>query len=320
MIPAVRPAGLLSALLAALLGSCSAAPPPVGRFGPDPFAGTRPVTTVSAPCALTRRGVVPFTVARLIQVEVLINGGRASMVLDTGAERSLLTPEAAKRLGVTDRYDFSRNVAGIGAVSRGGDARLRSLSIGGATIADPRILVTPIPLPGADGLLGADLLGDFDLDLDGPRRQLTLYDRTECEDLSPPWPGRHLTLETTRSLDRHPFFPVQVGGHALDATIDTGAQRTTMSGAAAAQAGTPPSMLAGDPAATARGTGGETLGAVLHQFHSFLIGGDPFEGPVLVVPGIRLPRESGILIGLDYLLTRRIWLSYRSRRIFIARG
>jgi len=309
---------VLGALMLAGTG-CASVPVATGRIGIDPFAGTS-ATPERTDCVLTRRGAVPFTVASLILVEARINGGRATLVLDTGAERSILGPDAAKRLGVTSRYDFDRSLSGIGNTIRTGDARLQSLTVGEVAFSDPRILVGPIGPMGADGLLGADLLGEFDLDLDGPGRQLTFYDRVQCASLRPPWPGRFVTLETTRSLDRHPFFPVTIDGHELSATIDTGAQRTAMSAAFAARAGVSVAALASDPVAVTRGVGGETLRAAIHQFRTFSIGGDAFRGPVLVVPGIALPRESGIVIGLDYLLPRRMWLSYGSRRIFITPG
>lgn len=310
---------LLLSLLTAASG-CASPSAPIGRIGIDPFAGATGTPPPSTACSLTRRGAVPLTIDRLIHVEARINGGRATLVLDTGAERSIISPEVAKRLAVTQRYDFDRSVAGIGASVRTGDARLQSFTLGEVALSDPRILVGPIGPLGADGLLGADLLAEFDLDLDVPRRQLTLYDRVQCETLRPPWPGRFVTLETTRSLDAHPFFPVKVNGQELSATIDTGAQRTTMTAAAAARVGVTGAALASDPVALARGVGGETLRTAIHQFQSFTVGGDAFRGPVLVAPGIALPRDSAVVIGLDFLLTRRMWLSYGSRRIFLAPG
>ena len=38
----------------------------------------------------------------------------------------------------------------------------------------------------------------------------------------------HTTIETTRSLDRHPFFPVEIDGRELSATLDTGAQHSVI--------------------------------------------------------------------------------------------
>jgi hypothetical protein len=212
-------------------------------------------------------------------------------------------------------------VRGIGQVIHTGDARLRSMSLGGLSLEDPRMLVGPIGIaaPGfaPDGLLGADLLGDFDLDIDLPNRELTLYDRASCGgDLRPPWPGPYTTIETTRSLDRHPFFPVEIDGRELSATLDTGAQHTVI---AASRTGLSAAAFVGDPQLRTRGVGGEILPAFLHQFGAFRIGGELFRSPVLVVPGLALPRDADVIIGLDYLQSRRIWLSYGSRRIFVAR-
>ena len=288
----------------------------------------RPVTDLFAPpsdrsgptsCTIARRAVIPLRFRGLILVDVRINGGPATLILDTGAQRSVITADAAKRLAVTDRYDFNNPITGIGRVVQTGDARLQSFTLGALPLSNPRILVGGLELPGigADGLLGADLLGDFDLDLDLPRRTLTLYDRLDCPTLRPPWTGRYATLETTRSLSNHPFFPVQVDGHTLTASFDSGAQRTLLSAAGAAAAGVTPSALAADPTGQTRGAGGETLATALHQFHEFRIGDAALRTPVLIASAA-LPRDVEAIIGLDVLASHRIWLSYGSRRIFIA--
>ncbi len=289
----------------------------------------RPVTAMFAPpsdpaqtgnCTVTRRAEIPLRFRGLMLISARINGAPATLIFDTGAERSVIDADAAKRLRVTTSYDFNNPFRGIDRVVQAGDARLESFALGSLQLSDPRILVGGVNVPEglADGLLGADLLGDFDLDIDLPHGTLTLYDRLDCPTMRPPWPGRYSTLETTRSLSRHPFFPVQVDGHTLSATFDTGAQRTVVGAQAAARAGVTQAELASNPTERTRGAGGEVMGAALHQFHEFRIGDDALRSPVLVA-GIALPRDVDAIVGLDFLASHRIWLSYGSRRIFIAR-
>ena len=282
------------------------------------------VATEVEDCTLTRRASVALALPGLILVAAEINGSPATLVLDTGAERSVLTAAAAKRLAVTAHYDFARPIRGIGKNIATGDAKLQGFTIGSHPFQYPRILVAGLVLPNLggvvpDGLLGADLLADFDLDLDLPRQRLTLYDRLVCSALRPPWTGQYATIETTRSLDRHPFFPVLLDGHAIDATIDSGAQRTVLGTQVATRAGVTAAMLARDPALSTRGAGGEVLKAYAHQFREMIIGGETVRSPVVVIAGVALPRATDMVIGLDYLQSRRIWLSYGSRRIFVAR-
>jgi predicted aspartyl protease len=312
-------------LLAALASACAPATPVAmvaGRVDPEvvrAVADEAPGTN----CALHRRASVPLDLSGLAVVTAQINGRPATLILDTGAESTLLTASAAKRLGVTSKYDFERSMAGIGGSVRTGDARLSSMSLGGLALDYPRVLVGELSFhigdAEPDGLLGASLLDAFDLDIDVPRRRLDLYDRVDCAQARPAWSGRYATLETTRSLSEHPFFPITVNGRTLSATLDTGAQRTVISARAAASSGIgAESQLAGPPIKT-RGAVGETVPATLHSLRDAKVGGIALRTPVLVVPAT-LPRDIDALLGLDFLMSNRVWLSYGSRRIFIQPG
>ena len=312
-------------LIGALAGGCAPTASVTivaGRVDPEIIRAVAPEAPGSN-CTLRKRGSVSLSLQSLPIVPALINGRSATLILDTGAESSLLTASAAKRLGVTTKYDFQRSMAGIGSSVHTGDARLDSMSLGGVALDYPRALVGQLSfkLPDAepDGLLGASLLGDFDLDIDVPRRRLDLYDRLDCDTARPAWSGRYVTLETTRSLSEHPFFPITVNGRTLSATLDTGAQRTVISARAAAAAGIGAESRVAGPEIRTRGAAGETMPAALHALRDFRVGGIALRSPVLVVPA-SLPRDIDALLGLDFLMSNRVWLSYGSRRIFIQPG
>ena len=267
----------------ALVGACTQpAPIVIGQVDPErilaPPSADRPVN-----CTLRRRAVLPITFAGLPMVPAQINGRPATLILDTGAESSIVNAAAARRLGVTDRYDFARSMRGIGNAVQTGDARLDSMTLGDAKLAYPRVLVGPIAISlggvEPDGLLGASLLSDFDLDLDLPHRQLALYDRLDCPSLRPPWRGRYVALETTRSLSSHPFFPITINGRPMSASLDTGAQRTVISAETAKRAGVGADTRIPGPEIRARGAAGEILPAELHQLRDLRVGGIPIRTP-----------------------------------------
>ncbi|GAC1336695.1 MAG: hypothetical protein NVSMB18_00320 [Acetobacteraceae bacterium] len=267
---------------------------------------------------------MPLAVQGLVLVNARINGGAATMVLDTGASRSIVTPEAAKRLGITSRYDFATSLQGIEKVINSGDARLNSFVLAGQPLPYPRVLVGPVALSpagagsGPDGLLGADLLADYDVDIDVPGHTLAFYDRTQCEQLQVPWTGSYVSLQTSRALDGHPFFPIELDGHKLTATIDSGAQRSVISTAAAAGIGVAAASAADRPQ-QARGAGGEVVAGFMRRFRSIGVGGQASRGPELLVANIAISRDIDVVLGLDYLRSHRIWISYGSRRLLIAR-
>src|SRR5437763_1063386 len=138
------PLGCLLAALALGLSGCTQAEPiPLERRFNGALFGPAEGDAAPRSCALAKRGMVRLTLQGLAIVSARINGGQANLVLDTGAERSILGVDAAKRLQVTTEYDFARSVRGIGQVIRTGDARLRSMSLGGLALDDPRMLVGP---------------------------------------------------------------------------------------------------------------------------------------------------------------------------------
>ena len=120
--------------------------------------------TPKAELAVTPMGNIPI-------VAVRINGGTADFLFDTGAERTIISAAAAKRLGVAAHYEYARPMRSLGGAVSGGDARLRSFELGGMAVSNFTILVGPVSLPAVDGkpiegLLGADFLADYEIDLD----------------------------------------------------------------------------------------------------------------------------------------------------------
>lgn len=316
----MTPAVALAAL--ALASGCAPAAPltiAAGHIDPERIA-VAGVDTPADQCATRKLASLPVETPGLPVVPATINARPASLILDTGAENTLLTAAAARRLGVTTRYDFVRSMRGIGRSVRTGDARLASMRLGGLPIDYPRALVGEVtfPLKGAtpDGLLGASLLSGFDLDLDMPHRRLDLYAPTQCPDIRPPWRTRSVSLQTTRSLTEHPFFPITINGRQLTATLDTGAQRTVIAARSAAAAGIGLDSVNGGVALNTQGAAGELVPARLITSHVVAVGGVRLNGPVLIVPAA-LPRDIDALVGFDFLLQHRVYLSYGSRRLFV---
>ena len=121
---------------------------------------------------ITRGGQGNFAVA------VHLNNTRVSMVLDTGASQTLISPDLARRAGMQVTRGaplLSGNVVGGRRVSVP-LVRARSLSVGAAAVEDLDIGVFDA-LPGrpeVDGLLGASFLHHFKFTVDRKNLQLLL--------------------------------------------------------------------------------------------------------------------------------------------------
>ena len=174
---AVRRAGFAAGLAA--LAGCTALPDGGYRIGPGPG------------CAMTRVATVPVAVHDgLLFVIARIDGKPVRLVLDTGAQRSLLTEAAVRRLHLPSDPHHGTRTWGIGGPSAAFDAVVRRFTLSGVAIALPRITVGRFQLAprlgGADGMLGADVLTLFGIDLDAAAGRMVLYRNPACRLVRPP--------------------------------------------------------------------------------------------------------------------------------------
>src|SRR6266404_3574203 len=257
-------------------------------------------------------------------VTLLANGMPVTMLLDTGAETTIMTPGVAKRLGAQrPQVEFDRQLRGVAGSLQTTEVELQSFAIGGVAIPWRRVRVAPINVASVfsgplDGVLGADSLNSFDIDLDLPNNRITLYSKQTCPDAAPAWTEPYVTIAAGRSKGDHLFFPVWLDGHKISAFVDTGSQSTVLSTNAALALGVTPGLLAQDRAAVLRGAAAEQLSARVHRFARLEIGAEPIHNPEIMVADLRLG-DADLVLGIDLLRPRRIWLSYGSQKIFLLR-
>jgi predicted aspartyl protease len=263
------------------------------------------------------------TLNRAPMVTLSANGKAVTLILDTGAERTVLTPHVAERVGAQrPSIEFQRHLRGIAGDLASHEVELRSFAAGAVAIPWRRVLVAPVkmakvfPTP-LDGLLGADALSDFDIDLDLPQHQMTFYRKQTCETAAPNWAGPYISVSTGFSRGERLFFPVQLDGHRLTAVIDTGSQVTVLATASARALGLTEVQLSRDHSVTTQGVAGEPLSSRVHRFATLEVGDISIRDPEVVVTDLKL-NEADIVLGVDFLSSRRLWLSYGSRRIFLS--
>ncbi len=110
------------------------------------------------------------------------------MLLDTGARNSLLGEAVVQRLNLPRDANSYTSIKGLTGSSDSPDATASSMSIDTAALPIDRLPVSSFggnqPF---DGILGLDILGKYDVDIDGPKRMLTLYRARRCASATPPW-------------------------------------------------------------------------------------------------------------------------------------
>jgi predicted aspartyl protease len=252
-----------------------------------------------------------------------INGGAAHLMLDTGAERTTLTETAARRLGLLADFDHAQTMRGVGGNIAAGVVRPDLTTPGGHRLPGVVFAVVPVQFPPVDeeevdGLLGADMLGAYDIDLDIGHHLILLYDPPDCPNPTLPWRRGYAIVEGQFSRHRHIAFPITLDGQHLRAFIDTGAQVSLLDAAATRRLGVTAASLGADAPVEMQGVSTQVVTAREHRFGRLEMAEAVLLAPTVAVMPLRLD-DADMLMGTDMLMRQRIWLSYAGRRIFVAR-
>ncbi len=109
---------------------------------------------------------IPLAGGEPIMVTAYLNGVSLTLMLDTGADRTMLAPAALARAGLDGSNGRPIRVLGVTGVSDGFEVTLPRLDVAGARLGPVAVVVHDVPAPGVDGLLGRDLLHAFTLTVD----------------------------------------------------------------------------------------------------------------------------------------------------------
>jgi predicted aspartyl protease len=260
-------------------------------------------------------------------VQLIADGKPVNLLLDTGAETTMLTEETTRRLQLAPDPSRTTVMQGIGGRSTHVNTRVHRLQIAGAMLSEVSLAVAPYNFRGMagappDGLLGADVLANFDVDLDLPHSVVRLFRARDCVLGNPVWnEPAALKADISSGPGRNMLYlPAMLDGRMLTGLVDTGADMATDIGvvdtAAAAASGTTAETLTGSSRIVVHGAAPTDGTARRHRFGSLVIGLETLQHPTLSVTD--LPRGSGeLLIGVLYARTHRIWISYASHRMYV---
>ncbi len=286
---------------------------------------------VLAACRIERRAEteIHFVTDRAL-VDVVVDGRPATFLLDTGADRTVFTAAAVRDMGLARDPWVSTGVRGVGGVTeRTANVMLRSFTLGGMALRRRSVaptlsfVVAPLdlgPYNGAPiaGLLGADYLSVFDLDLDPQAGKLVLYSTDGCATAPIPWSVANVAVPLDRPTPTVLLAPVRIGNATLQAQLDTGASFSLVSIKGAARLGITSDLLARDAPASARGIGRITLTLRSHIVPNLRLGPAEFRDVRLGfgAPAGGFPFD--MLLGADLLGRQRVFISYTTNRLLVA--
>ena len=276
-----------------------------------------------AACDILRQAEEPLVLANgHYNISVQLGQVQRLMAVDTGAEDTLLSDRIVRELGfpvdsrhftimtgVATRGEKIFNVFvpvfGIGQIL----SHNRSTSVGNLGGLDGG-QVQPA------GLIGGDILSQYDVEMDFPAKKMTFYRVEGCAGRFVPWTESYATIPLMRKGTRA-LMAIDVDGHKLNALIDTGASGMMVKRQAALEAGVTADILAQDTASTASGVGGTPIDVRMHRFKKMVIGGQTFSNITVNVADVPLP-VADMLLPTAYLKFRKVWISYSTNQLFIA--
>jgi len=294
------------------------------------IAGLMLMATCAAPapgseeaCRIERVGSFTLTeqqTLRLVTVE--FDGKPARLIFDTGASVTTLMRGAEERLGLRAIGVVRLKAQGVGGSTDAHAGSVDQLAFAGTTLANRVVMVNPFDLvgfgePAPDGLLGADVLSLYDIELDLKANTGALYRPRNCPAGQLPWPAGYSTFPLhADSPSGRTQLPIEINGRPFTATLDTGASSTLVELRTAHKLGITDDMLAQDRTVVGHGVAADTAKIYAHRFDHIRIGNESFANVVLGV--VEMPSTSGdMLIGINFLRNRKLWLSPSSRRVYM---
>ncbi|MGA7323308.1 MAG: aspartyl protease family protein [Rhodomicrobium sp.] len=256
----------------------------------------------------------------LVAVVARIGDSSVAMGVDTGSQ-TLVTPETAVHFRLTRDPHRRTRAFGTTGTTIVDNVLLRSFEFAGkhyATRTVPKISLaasnlSPNPL---GGLIGSDVLSEYDVDLDLAGRSMILYKVRGCSSVTPPWTEPYTSLAVKITAAHNIVMPVDLDDRKLSALLDTGATHFSISKRGALKSGVTEATLKADPMHEVSGIGGTKVKQPLHRFRTLIIGGETFRDTPLQLMRASV-FDGDVLIGQTYLMPRRVWISYSTRTLFI---
>ena len=143
-----------------------------------PPAGDRPAALGRVVATATGGTEIKFTPGREILVDARLNGGTpVTLLLDTGAQRTVINPRALVAAGVALQAGRAVQMKGATGTASVNTVQVDSVEVGEARVATLVVISHDIDHDGVDGLLGRDFLDQFKVSIDNKEGLVTLNPR-----------------------------------------------------------------------------------------------------------------------------------------------
>jgi hypothetical protein len=149
--------------------------PPAHRASARDIGAPTPGPVV-APAPAAAGIEIPYTGGPLV-VGAVLNGVTLRLIVDTGADRTLISPAAMARAGYDPGGGAPVQIRGVTGDAAATLVRVPRLDVAGTPVGPVSVVVHTLATEGVDGLLGRDVLDAFTVTVDAAGRRALLIPR-----------------------------------------------------------------------------------------------------------------------------------------------
>jgi len=290
-------------------------PPSIPGVAPPPEA-----------CRLLRVAEMDLTTQTNGEVTVpaRIDGQPGQMLVDTGAIMSVI----ADTLAIKQRLRGMKLTEGrfelMGGVRLTTIAQVDHFTLGDMPAGSVLMLVAPYSSMDSDitGILGADIMTHYDVELDFSAAKFRLFDRDHCPGRVVYWTHEpYAEVPFTRDSGNHMQVQIVLDGKTMVAAIDTGAERSTMTmddfeDIFGYRAKKDPAMKV-EGRASINGTDSTTL--YRYPFQALTFEGIQVQNPnIEIVEGDRFDLGAPkLVIGIETLRQLHMYIAYGEQKLYL---
>jgi predicted aspartyl protease len=273
----------------------------------------------ASPCQIEGLGELPVaTNGAYATIEAQVDGRPVRLIVDTGTSGTMLFREGALQLRLTAEPLPGVEFAGLGGEDDAAMAKVRELRLGDLIARDTDLVVTGRAVGGAEGVLGARLLLQADVEFDFPEGKIRLVEPQNCEaDQVLFWKTAYSVAPTVGPVDQRIVVAVSLNGAPVRAELDTAAPTSAVSLAAAARAG----------------AGGERAQSFVAVFSTFAFGDETIRNARLrVVDRLAADNEArrafqsetpppeapDMILGADFFRSHKVYVARDQGKVYIS--
>jgi Aspartyl protease len=337
----VHPRAISAIALALMLSASACQPQPSDPPVPDrSYLLHRNAVDPTKPCRIAKFATVPLKLYHNIAfVPVKVNDVFTYGILDTGSDGTLLTPAmvTAAKIALEPKLHPLHAYGMAGGFSMQ-LALADSFQIGELKLTHPNpsgvVDFVNSNHEKVGALIGSNLIGAFDWDIDFAFGRMTSFETQNCHDIDPLWDTKSTGVPLTRGTNRkftalanllglnaNVTIPVEFDGGSLTAIFDTGSVHSYLTREGAHKAGITNAQLDHDPIVVLTAINGKTRKVRRHTVSEFVVGEDLQRNfPVDVAEYFNRNDEFDMILGMDWIASHHIWLSYTTDSLYIDSG